>query len=200
MLNTKIPNDVIVIGATKGNSLISKCIKFFQQYPFTHVFYVKGIYCSPKDNDLVTLNIEALPYPFFKGNVNVHCVSYFDDDSKKSIHSDAVMLNFIQVEKSIKEKIEKFLYNQVGKKYDYLGIIDFIVPFTDNLQDQNRWFCSELISAACISAGYNIWNKFPHLLDIKDFLIPVIRHSFKTIVFKYKNDKILNREVNYGNR
>ena len=110
------------------------------------------------------------------------------------------MLNFIQVEKSIKEKIEDFLLEQIEKKYDYLGIIDFIVPFTDNLQDQNRWFCSELISAACISAGYNIWNKFPHLLDIKDFLIPVIRHSFKTIVFKYKNDKILNREVNYGNR
>jgi len=30
ILNKKIPDDVIVIGATKGNSVLAKCIKFFQ--------------------------------------------------------------------------------------------------------------------------------------------------------------------------
>ena len=54
-------------------------------------------------------------------------------------------------------QIGRFAREQVGKKYDYLGVLGFVLPFVR--QVKNRWFCSEVVSEALKQVGY---------LDIKD--------------------------------
>ena len=44
------------------------------------------------------------------------------------------------------ELLIAFCKQQIGKKYDYLGILNFIVPFMHN--NKNKWFCSELVCKA----------------------------------------------------
>jgi len=44
--------------------------------------------------------------------------------------------------------IECFLKRQVGKKYDWHGVLKFISRRKTTADQQKKWFCSELISAA----------------------------------------------------
>ena len=53
--------------------------------------------------------------------------------------------------------IGRFVRKQISKKYDYLGIIGFVLPFVH--QVQSRWFCSEVCSEALKQVRY---------LDIED--------------------------------
>jgi hypothetical protein len=48
------------------------------------------------------------------------------------------------------EKALTFLTGQLGKRYDWLGILGFFLPGTIN--DPKRWYCSE-ICAAALSIG-----------------------------------------------
>ena len=52
------------------------------------------------------------------------------------------------------ESIEEFARRQVGCKYDFLAILRFLSrrPYAEN----NKWFCSELIAAACERSGSSI--------------------------------------------
>jgi len=45
------------------------------------------------------------------------------------------------------EEVMAFLKNQIGKKYDYWGLL-FSTVLTMNLEDRNKWFCSELVAEA----------------------------------------------------
>jgi uncharacterized protein YycO len=53
-----------------------------------------------------------------------------------------------------------FCIRQVGVPYDYLGILDFL--FMQNLQRDNRWFCSELVYSAMCHAGIDILKGRKH--------------------------------------
>lgn len=54
-----------------------------------------------------------------------------------------------------------FARNQIGKKYDYLGIVSFIAH--RNLEDRDKYFCSELVAAA-IGIKYKPWRLSPQFL------------------------------------
>jgi uncharacterized protein YycO len=45
-----------------------------------------------------------------------------------------------------KDKAIEFARAQVGKSYDWLGILSFI--FRKNYEDTSKWFCSELVAEA----------------------------------------------------
>lgn len=47
-----------------------------------------------------------------------------------------------------------FLESQVGKPYDWFGALGF--PFRASWQNENKWYCSELVAAAYKVAGYPI--------------------------------------------
>ncbi len=50
------------------------------------------------------------------------------------------------------EKVKKFALEQVGKKYDWMGIyLSQILPF--RMQKTNKWFCSELCVASLQQVG-----------------------------------------------
>ncbi|ELZ6301321.1 hypothetical protein UXU72_001756, partial [Campylobacter coli] len=45
---------------------------------------------------------------------------------------------------------KEFLYSQIGKKYDFLGILGF---FTFTKDSEDKWFCSEIIIRALQIGG-----------------------------------------------
>ena len=45
------------------------------------------------------------------------------------------------------ESVQKLVAVQLGKKYDWLGIFGFLLPW-GNVEDPKRWYCSELCAAA----------------------------------------------------
>lgn len=48
--------------------------------------------------------------------------------------------------------LREFIEAQVGKKYDLAGVLLF--PINRRWQDDDAWFCSELIAAALVHVGY----------------------------------------------
>lgn len=44
-----------------------------------------------------------------------------------------------------------FLYGQIGKGYDFKGIMGFAT--SSDIHSKDRWFCSELVFAAALHAG-----------------------------------------------
>ena len=50
-----------------------------------------------------------------------------------------------------------FAKSQLGKPYDYIGITNFITRATP--AENFRWFCSELVFAACLKAGVSLLKR-----------------------------------------
>lgn len=70
----------------------------------------------------------------------------------------------------------KFLLDQLGKPYDWTAIWGFLLH-KRNWQEDDKWFCSELIAAA-INLEQPIYSKALHRITPKDllkspFLIPL---------------------------
>ena len=55
--------------------------------------------------------------------------------------------------------IQDFLIAQIGKPYDYAGILGFLTA--SKTENPGRWFCSELIFAACKSARIELLRRVP---------------------------------------
>ena len=53
-----------------------------------------------------------------------------------------------------------FLDAQLGKKYDYLSVIGFVL-YTEDRSKSNRWFCSELVFAALRKVGVELLTRVP---------------------------------------
>lgn len=87
-------------------------------------------------------------------------------------------------------RIRRFLLEVEGLKYDYFGIIGFILPTKDR---SDRWFCSELI-ANCIKIDGNklMWFTEPSSIDPNTLAIMVglIDKKFSYIeLYKILNNK-----------
>jgi hypothetical protein len=67
-------------------------------------------------------------------------------------------------------KFHAFLESQIGKKYDFAGILGF--GLSANLECKDKWFCSELVFAAAQYAGIELLRRIkahkvsPGLLDV----------------------------------
>ena len=77
--------------------------------------------------------------------------------------------NYITVKFNIlnanEDKVRKWCEEQMGCKYDWFGVVRFVVPFVK--QSSTRWFCSELIVAALQQIGF-FANVKPHKLSPND--------------------------------
>ena len=66
--------------------------------------------------------------------------------------------DYIEVEANQKDILEFFKMTK-GDKYDWFGILGFIIPIKDRTHD---WFCSEWVSNALkISGCKKLWTKEP---------------------------------------
>ena len=57
--------------------------------------------------------------------------------------------------------IERFLHSQLGKPYDWMGIVHFVTRRPEYPSGQEKWFCSELVAAACAHGGVPLFRELP---------------------------------------
>jgi hypothetical protein len=167
--------------ASKGKSFVSRLIKKYQRgFPYTHIAYVLDI--SDKYNPLV---IEAwhLPmkpsirFPFVKGG-GVYRYKF----SQQHTPDTEFTIFSIDVTDEQKSKIEEFLFKQLGKEYDFKGIFGF-ASYSD-IQDKDKWFCSELVFAAFKNAGIELLRQIePYKVSPRLFLLsPYLKKEFDSIL------------------
>ena len=94
-----------------------------------------------------------------------HCELLFDDGMMFSAsqyenttrfvrhnqHSDKWDRVTLQASKEQVDEMLKFCNKQEGKKYDYLGVVGFVLPFVSDSKD--KWFCSEVVAEALDRVG-----------------------------------------------
>ncbi len=118
----------------QGVSLISRLIRFQTRSKYSHTALLTS-------DDTV---IEA----WHKGGVQ-------EVPSISTLHTAGTVVDVYDFTWKVdSESIEEFARRQVGCKYDFLAILRFLSrrPYAEN----NKWFCSELIAAACERSGSSI--------------------------------------------
>jgi len=152
--------------ASKGISLTSQPIKWRQWgFPYTHIALVVDL--ADKKDPVV---IEAWWRGVRKGKFSkVHTPG-----TEFSIYS-------VEVTERQKERILKFAESQIGKPYDWWGILGFVL-FNPNIERKDRWFCSELVFTAFWQAGVRLLlNTHPSEVSPRLFLkSPLLQFEYST--------------------
>jgi len=104
------------------DKLISKSIKIWTDSPYFH--------CEIIIND-----------EWVSSNPEVGAV-YRNELKTLKDNYDYVTL---EVDGRRNKKVQNFIDNQIGKKYDYFGIF-FSQVIDIKMDDKNKWFCSEIVS------------------------------------------------------
>jgi hypothetical protein len=120
---------------------ISRIIRFFTWSKFSHVDYV-----------------------FTDGSLfSAHpCGVSFKDRNPNEIEE------YFEMEVTDKKVIEKFLFQQINRPYDWKAI--FGMPLRRNWQEEDNWFCSELIAAA-IQCDTKLFNEDISRITPRDLYI-----------------------------
>jgi hypothetical protein len=149
-----------MIALYKGRSLISRIIRCVNWSDYSHAAWVDTV------NNYV---IEA-----WSGGVR-------KADSLHTNHTPGTIVDVFDVDVTVaqREAIAQFMLLQVGKRYDYRGIVHFITRRSESAAGQDRWFCSELVLAAYRAAGIDLLSRipaykvFPGMLAYSPLLDPV---------------------------
>lgn len=64
-----------------------------------------------------------------------------------------------------RENVVKFCFSQIGKPYDFIGLASFLLY--KEMQQEDRWFCSELAYVAYKQAGIRLQRRVK-----QDFVSP----------------------------
>jgi len=132
--------------AYKGKSVVSHLIKFQTRSQYSHI----GIQLN--DGSVIEAwqgeGVRRIGNPFVghsKGTeVDVFKIIGDYDDSK----------------------VEAYLYDQIGKKYDYVNVLRFV--WRRNAADNEKVFCSELAEMAFIQGGLRLLNGNPSVHSPRD--------------------------------
>lgn len=125
------PGRVVVRFTTKGHIGSRIAAKLSQSREFNH--------CMLIDGDMVSEAVTWGGTRYLKTDIAMRGVKKFQD-----------MVVFVP---DI-EAMRAFLCDQYGKGYDWLGAIGLPILRSEAWQDDDRWWCSELILAA-LGAGGN---------------------------------------------
>ncbi len=144
--------DIIAFG---GDYFFSKITKFITSSQVSHVatilidddkrirFFESSIGDMYPEHEGVHLQKISDILPFYNGDV---WILRLKDEFRAKLDMD---------------RLEKYLYAQLGKDYDYDGLIKSGVDILDDLgftttvtrRDDDKFFCSELVIAAYMAAG-----------------------------------------------
>jgi len=132
-----------MIAGFKGVSWMSRMIRGFNWGDYSHVAWLD-------DNTMEC--IEA----WIPGGVRLV-------KSVNEQHTPGTQVDFFitQTTPEQEKQVRAFLEAQVGKAYDYLGILNFVTRRPAGESGVEKWFCSELIMAAYQSIGVNLLERIP---------------------------------------
>ena len=137
----------VLIGAYKGVSLISRMIRRWTWREYSHVAGIRNATGEV---------VEA----WHKGGVR-HLPTFNEG------HTPGTRIDVFRVKGATLEQHEawwKGMLAEVGKKYDFAGIVGFIRRKVT--QNQDRWFCSELVFDKAIRALIPLLLRIkPHKVD-----------------------------------
>lgn len=146
----------LYILASKGKSWQSRVIRWYQWgFAYTHVALVMPL----QDRSPNPLVIEA-----WKQGVRKN---YFFD-----AHTKGTPFDIFGVDVTVNQAAYAiaFAEAQIGKGYDYFGVMDFLFRKPPENPD-HKWFCSELVFASFLSAGVRlIENVEAYEVSPKDLL------------------------------
>ena len=77
----------------------------------------------------------------------------------REYHTPGTVVTVLEVPGVDDDAAWDFALEQVGKPYDYRGIVRFVTR--QSYHQNGRWFCSELASAACSAGGVELL-RIPH--------------------------------------
>ena len=160
--------------ASKGISLTSRLIRWWQWgFPYTHIAYCLDL--SDPNDPYVIEAWDFVRSGFFS---EVHTPG-----TEFAVYS-------VQVTEEQKEKIEEFLQRQLGKPYDWLGILGFPLRSL-KLERKDRWFCSELVFTAFKQAGVELLkNTHPSEVSPRLFLkSPLLQFEYSAKLPEVKGGK-----------
>lgn len=127
----------------KGKSLTSRLIGWFNWGPYSHVAWWRG------EGEMV----EA-----WQG------VGVAETNIVDGLHTAGTVVDLYHIADLTDEEaevIDDFHVSQIGKKYDLVGCLHFLLRRPPHIRDQDRWFCSELVATACASAGRPLLERVP---------------------------------------
>jgi uncharacterized protein YycO len=149
-----------MIAAYQGRSLTSRIIQAFNWSCYSHIAWV-----DEQDGSV----IEA----WHRGGVS----KAPNMSTNHTPGTSVVMFDVIDETPRHTPLIREFLQAQVGKQYDFAGILGFLIR-SRRLQHDGKWFCSELVAAAYANAGIPLLN-LPAFKIYPGMLVssPRLRHA-----------------------
>jgi len=141
------------------------------------------------ENEKDFLFAKELGFDLFQGHFFEEPALYSGKKLPSFKVSLMTLLRYAMKEESFK-KIEEFLQRQLGKPYDWLGILGF--PLRNwKLERKNRWFCSELVFTAFKQAGVELLkNTHPSEVSPRLFLkSPLLHFEYSTKQPKFKQSQ-----------
>ncbi len=134
-----------MIALYRGLGGLSRSIRWFTWGPYSHASWVR------RDG----ANIEA----WYNGGVRVM-------ESVSHGHKPGIEVDIFEVEGLTpvqRIRIGKFLLSQVGKGYDFRGVLKFVsrLPPKKDLDQVRSWFCSVLVFAAVAQVRPPLLERVP---------------------------------------
>jgi len=130
---------MIRIGQYRGISLASRLIKLICRGKYSHTAIIL------EDKKIV----EA-----WQGCNEVRIIKSLSDGHKSGTKVDIYEIPCTGLQERM---FTEYLMRQVGKKYDFLGLVSFYFN-KSKYNREDRWFCSELFVAACNFADIQLLN------------------------------------------
>jgi len=153
---TKIQKGDLIF--SRSNTCVSKLIRFKTLSNWSHV----GICIGHSSNKILQKLIKSYGYDLndandflilaaeFKGVTITTFSSWFEK------YEALACLKPSLKNKSNVDVIINIAITELNKKYDFLGLLDFVT--FNKYQNSKRWFCSELISYIFKTAGEDLFN------------------------------------------
>jgi len=131
-----------MIGLYRGKSFLSRVIQWRTWSPYAHAAWI-----TPAREVIEAWHV---------GGVRHNLTP--DQDHTPGTPIDIFAVDLTEGER---EGLMEFLLAQVGKRYDYRGVLKFISRRDGRRGSQERWFCSELIFAACLEIRRPLLSRIP---------------------------------------
>lgn len=140
----------------KGKSFISKLIEWQTRSPYSHIAmrFTEAVWVK---------HGEAEKYINAGNVIEAWTGSVRLVDNISSQHTPFTPVDVFEFVPALTRKEESvmasFLVRQLGKPYDYVAICRFITREPVNHWVKDKWFCSELIFEAALTAGRHLLER-----------------------------------------